>query len=205
MALRREGLIPGFTLVELMVVVAIIGVLAAIAIPNYQRYQARSRQSEAKMALSNVYTAEQSFFSENGTYTNCLRQIGGLTQTDANSLAITKSYYSTGTVNSSGACGVNGNSSCVYYTFSGITGETVCWATDTCSLATASANSSLSLFTDCIAGLQAWLSTGGVSGFSIVFKDSFAAVSMGSVGASSQYDLWTIDQNKTLVNAQSGI
>ena len=48
-----------------MVVVAIIGILAAIAIPNYQRYQARTRQSEAKVSLSNVYTAEQGFFAEN--------------------------------------------------------------------------------------------------------------------------------------------
>ena len=66
----------GFTLVELMVVVAIIGILAAIAIPNYQRYQSRSRQSEAKVALSSVYTAEPGFFAEVGTFTECIKRIG---------------------------------------------------------------------------------------------------------------------------------
>jgi type IV pilus assembly protein PilA len=54
----------GFTLVELMVVVAIIGVLSAVAVPNFKKYQAKSKSSEAKLQLSAAYTALQSFFSE---------------------------------------------------------------------------------------------------------------------------------------------
>ena len=58
----------GFTLIELMIVVAIIGILAAIAIPNFMTYQAKARQSEAKVGLGGIFTTATSFFAENGTY-----------------------------------------------------------------------------------------------------------------------------------------
>ena len=58
----------GFTLIELMIVVAIIGILAAIAIPNFMTYQAKARQSEAKVGLGGIFTTATSYFAENGTY-----------------------------------------------------------------------------------------------------------------------------------------
>jgi len=51
-----------------MIVVAIIGILAAIAIPNFLRFQAKSKQSEAKTNLSGIFTAETAYFGENNTY-----------------------------------------------------------------------------------------------------------------------------------------
>ena len=54
----------GFTLIELMIVVAIIGILAAIAIPNFLKFQAKSKQSEAKSNLGAIYTGEVAFFGE---------------------------------------------------------------------------------------------------------------------------------------------
>jgi type IV pilus assembly protein PilA len=58
----------GFTLIELMIVVAIIGILAAIAIPNFLKYQAKSRQSEAKTNLGAIFVAESAFFGEQSYY-----------------------------------------------------------------------------------------------------------------------------------------
>lgn len=58
----------GFTLIELMIVVAIIGILAAIAIPNFLRYQAKSRQAEAKTNLGGVFVAQTSYYGEQSRY-----------------------------------------------------------------------------------------------------------------------------------------
>src|SRR5437879_12193322 len=58
----------GFTLIELMIVVAIIGILAAIAIPNFMTYQAKARQSKAKVNLGGIFTTATSYFAENNTF-----------------------------------------------------------------------------------------------------------------------------------------
>src|SRR5438093_2141255 len=60
----KKLLQKGFTLIELMIVVAIIGILAAIAIPNFIKFQARSKQSEAKTNLKALFTAQKAYFGE---------------------------------------------------------------------------------------------------------------------------------------------
>ncbi|GMU09727.1 hypothetical protein ASNO1_59810 [Corallococcus caeni] len=70
---RKKG---GFTLIELMIVVAIIGILAAIAIPNFIRFQAKSKQSEAKTNLKAIFTAQKSFFGEKDKYSTDFTVIG---------------------------------------------------------------------------------------------------------------------------------
>src|SRR5438105_4831595 len=96
-----------------MVAVAIIGILAAIAIPSYQRYAARTRQSEAKIELSEIYTFEQGFFAENSTFTGCLVPAGF-------TVPALKRYYTVGFNDyDEGPCGPAGNETCSCYIYSG--------------------------------------------------------------------------------------
>ncbi len=58
----------GFTLIELMIVVAIIGILAAVALPAYQDYTARAQASEAASLAAGVKTTIAEFYQSNGEY-----------------------------------------------------------------------------------------------------------------------------------------
>ena len=58
----------GFSLVELMIVVAIIGILAALAVPRFQSFQAKARSAEAKTNLSHGYTLQMAHHGDNDTY-----------------------------------------------------------------------------------------------------------------------------------------
>ena len=75
----------GFTLIELMIVIAIIGILAAIAIPNFVSYRQRSYNSAAQSDLKNAMTSQEAYFVDNATYAGTSQKV-----TDAGYVASNK-------------------------------------------------------------------------------------------------------------------
>jgi len=66
----------GFTLIELMIVIAVIGILAAIALPSYQDYVERARRADAKANILAVQLAQEKWRANNATYTSDLTATG---------------------------------------------------------------------------------------------------------------------------------
>ena len=73
----------GFSLIELMVVLAIIGILGAIAYPSYDAYMKKSRRADGKIGLQEMADRQERFYLQNNTYTTIAANVGG-TATDEN-------------------------------------------------------------------------------------------------------------------------
>ncbi|RZA08942.1 MAG: prepilin-type N-terminal cleavage/methylation domain-containing protein [Proteobacteria bacterium] len=161
----------GFTLIELMIVVGIIGILVAIAAPNFSRYQSKARQSEAKIALSAIYAAEKSFFSEYSAYVGSLDAIGYSPEGN-------KRYYATGFSGTGGTTSVNGfgGSNTATPMFNRVNAPTP-W-NNAC-------NNTM---------LTGWVASG-------TDPANFIAGATGQIREGVACDQWTINENKVLVNS----
>lgn len=75
MFMKRDE--KGFTLIELMIVIAIIGILAAIAIPQFSAYRTRSYNSAAQSDVRNIATAQEAYYVDHSRYTNNVDDLEG--------------------------------------------------------------------------------------------------------------------------------
>lgn len=97
----KRSMQQGFTLIELMIVVAIIGILAAIAVPAYNDYMTRAKVSELVLQLDQAKTAVTEYFSSNGTFGSATSV--GLTSNPSGDYVAKIECSGTGT---GGACGL---------------------------------------------------------------------------------------------------
>ena len=85
MATRHES---GFTLLELLVVVSIVGILASIAIPQYASYRARGFDSIVESQVRHVATGQEAFFASNSTYSTDIASLDGMVLEEAVEITI---------------------------------------------------------------------------------------------------------------------
>lgn len=99
MGLKKMKKQNGFTLVELMIVIAIIGVLGALSFPSYDSYMKKSRRADAKVGLSKLADRQERFYLQKNTYADSFGAAGLNTSATSDEGYYTFSISSTNLVN----------------------------------------------------------------------------------------------------------
>ncbi len=168
----------GFSLIELMIVVAIIGILAAIALPNFSRFQRKARQSEAKGMLGAYHTSLKASAAEMGCFRGNFVAIGFQPEGEL--------YYRLTAAD---------NATCSLPTsWPASASDTACVVTS----ATCSTTTYTKTWNERAVGPVAGAQTAAMA------NNTYTAKSAGNLGATAN-DEWTINETKTLTNASSGL
>ncbi len=193
----------GFTLVELMVVVAIIGVLTSVAIPQYNKYVSRARQTEAKVNLGALLTSEKAFVIENNSYTGCATSIAGIQAPGGTA------YYGIGfllataqaVVAAPNGCGAAGGISCDRTSYpagalcAATTSNALTWAAGF-PVASSTAASNIADISNANHGM-------------LINRAAFTAGASGGIsnigGVVATWDRWSITQDGVMTNNQLGL
>lgn len=122
----------GFTLVELIIVVAIISILASIAIPAYNGYVETSKRSDAQASLMALAIAQEKYRATSPTYTSVIGDLNGVSSASESgyyTLAVTAASGATFTATATpdGWTDSNGNCSPMSINQDGPTGTLSCW------------------------------------------------------------------------------
>lgn len=193
--MNHKKLESGFTLIELMVGVAIIGVLTMLAIPEYDRYVMRGRKLEAKTSLIAAYTVLRAFATDNQSYTVCLKSAGYMPEKGSR-------FYTLGFGGVPSTCGVSGTDSC----------DTMSWKED--ALGNMVANNRCASG----AGESYFLGNASVSRVPLpsappvigsscstsVSRSTFKMQAIANLGYTFS-DVWSIDQSRGLQNDQDAL
>jgi type IV pilus assembly protein PilA len=205
-AQARAGLAQaGFTLIELMVVVAIIGVLATIAVPQYQRFRARARQSEARTSLAGLHSAQQAYAATQMTFTSCLTATGFVLE--GNNRFYQVGFTSANTTGNN--CGPNGGAACNLAFPEGQPTGVACATsvTTTGGVATAAGNGLDTYQANARAGIATLVTVNAAftNPATAINQTTFTAGAQGNIQtAGAVLDAWSINQAKTMVNTVDG-
>ncbi len=119
---------PGFTLIELMIVVGVIGILASIAYPSYQDYVRRARRMEGQGTMLNIQLLEEKHRVNHATYEGTLANLGSFTS-DNYTFATSNATATTYTITATAKGGQLGDAGCTSITINQASEKApaVCW------------------------------------------------------------------------------